>query len=171
MIKYMITDPKYSLKETFEAIKKHKPEFICYRNKEYFDENEILQFANFAKKYSKIFINFDSLKNEKLLEMFDGVHIPSSKLDFIKEFKNKKIVIASTHNPLEVKKASVADFITFSPIFQSKNRCGLGIHVLNHICNLHPKVIALGGIVSQDQVEEIKKTKAVGFGSIRYFFT
>jgi thiamine-phosphate pyrophosphorylase len=166
----MITDPKYSLEEIFSAIKKHKPDFICYRNKEYFDEEEIKKFADFAKKYSKIFINLESLKNIKLLELFDGVHIPSSKLEQITTFKDK-ITIASTHNPQEVLKAKKADFITFSPVFDSKNRPGLGIKTLNQICTLHPKVIALGGIVSQKEIKEIKKSKAIGFASIRYFFT
>ncbi|QCI28920.1 thiamine phosphate synthase [Caminibacter pacificus] len=169
-LSYFITDPSYSLQQIKEAIKKHKPTFVCYRNKEYFDKNEIMDFANFAKNYSKVFINLDSLKDDSLLEHFDGVHIPSSRLDEITEYKNK-IIIASTHNPLEVQKAQKADYITFSPIFKSKNRCGLGTEVLNHICNMHPKVIALGGIISDKEVEKIKNTKAVGFGSIRYFFT
>ena len=170
MLKYMITDPSYSLQQTFEAIKKHKPDFICYRNKEYFDEKEIKEFVNFAKKYSKLFINLDSLKKESLIELFDGVHIPSSRLDEIDKFKNK-ITIASTHNIKEVLKAKKADFITFSPVFNSKNRRGLGIETLNFICDLHPKVIALGGIIGDKEIEEIKRSKAVGFAAIRYFFT
>jgi thiamine-phosphate pyrophosphorylase len=169
-VSYFITDPSYSLQEIFKAITTHKPTFVCYRNKEYFDENEIKEFAKFAKKHSKVFINLDSLKDEKLLDMFEGVHIPSSRLEEIPNYKNK-IIIASTHNPLEVQKAKQADFITFSPIFKSKNRCGLGTDVLNHICNMHPRVIALGGIISDKEVEKIKKTKAAGFGSIRYFLT
>jgi thiamine-phosphate pyrophosphorylase len=167
-VSYFITDPSYPFEKILQAIKTHKPTFVCYRNKEYFDENEIKEFASFAKDYSKVFINLDSLKDKKLLELFDGVHIPSSKLDEIPNYKNK-IIIASTHNPFEVQKAKDANYITFSPIFQSKNRCGLGIEVLNHICNMHPNVIALGGIISDKEVEEIKKSKAKGFGSIRFF--
>jgi thiamine-phosphate pyrophosphorylase len=56
-------------------------------------------------------------------------------------------------------------------VFNSKNRHGIGIETLNSICNLHPKVIALGGIISDKEIEEIKKSKAVGFAAIRYFFT
>ncbi len=169
-IKYMITDPSFCINDTFKAIQKHKPNFICYRNKKYFDEIEIIKFADFAKQYSKIFINYESLKNNlKLLEFFDGIHLPSSKLNEIKRFKYKTI-IASTHNINEVKKAQKADFITFSPIFYSKGREGLGITVLNNICNFHPKVIALGGIISKKEIEEIKKSKATGFASIRYFY-
>jgi len=169
-VSYFITDPSYSLEKIFQAIEKHRPTFVCYRNKKYYDENEIKEFAVFAKNYSKTFINLDSLKDKSLLDLFNGVHIPSSKLEEISNFKNK-ITIASTHNPLEIQKAQKADYITFSPIFESKNRCGLGVEVLNQICSLHPKVIALGGIITQKEVEEIKKSKACGFGSIRYFLT
>jgi len=95
-------------------------------------------------------------------------HLPSSKLSSIEKFKNK-IIIASTHNTEEVNKSQTADFITFSPIFESKNRPGLGIETLNKICDLHKNVIALGGIVTHKEVEKIKKSKASGFASIRYF--
>ncbi len=170
MLKYMITDPKYSLNEIFNAIKKHKPDFVCYRNKKYFNEEEIIKFANFAKNYSKVFINLHSLKNDKLLEIFDGIHIPSSEIEKIEKYKNK-ITIASTHNFEEIKKAKNANFITFSPIFNSKGRIGLGVEILNEAIKLHPRIIALGGIVSNKEVEKIKSSKAIGFGSIRYFFT
>jgi thiamine-phosphate pyrophosphorylase len=167
-ISYFITDPSYQFSEILNAIKKHSPTFVCYRNKLYYDEDEIKEFLKYAKKFSKVFINLDSIKNKDLLEKFDGVHIPSSKLDLIKEYKHK-IIIASTHNIQEITKAKNADFITFSPIFDSKNRKGLGIKVLNEVCNIHPNVIALGGIISEKEIEKIKKTKAKGFGSIRYF--
>jgi len=168
LLSYFITDPSYTLNQIFQAIKKHKPTFVCYRNKQYFDKKEIIEFANFAKKYSKIIINIDSLKDESLLSLFDGIHITSSKLNLIPNYKNK-IVIASTHNKKEVLLAKEASYITFSPIFNSKGRKGVGIEKLNEIASLHPKVIALGGVVSNKEIEEIKKSKAIGFGSIRYF--
>ena len=156
--------------QILNAIKNKKPTFVCYRNKEYYNENEILEFINFAKNYSKIFINYDSLQNKDLLKYFDGIHLPSSKLNLIENFK-EKIVIASTHNIDEVKQSKNANYITFSPIFNSKGRKGLGIKKLNEICNFHPNVIALGGIISEKEVEQIKKSCAVGFASIRYFIT
>jgi thiamine-phosphate pyrophosphorylase len=165
----MITDPKYSLEETFEAIKKHKPDFVCYRNKIYFDKEEIIKFAKFAKNYSKVFINLDDLREKNLLEFFEGVHIPSSKLEKIEEFKNKT-VIASTHNIQEVLKAKNADFITFSPIFNSKGRKGLGVDALKEISKLHKNVFALGGITGEKEVKKIEKSPAIGFASIRYFY-
>ena len=87
-----------------------------------------------------------------------------------KKFKDKTL-ITSTHSFDEVKKALISDYITFSPIFNSKGRDGVGIEILNKVCEIHPQVIALGGIIGDKEVEEIKKSKAVGFGSIRYFFT
>ena len=170
MLKYMITDVKYSLEEIKKAVIKHKPDFVCYRNKNYFNKNEIIEFADFAKNYAKIFINFDDLKDKDLLQYFDGIHLPSSKLNLISEFK-EKIVVASTHSVYEVTKAKNADYITFSPIFNSKGREGLGIEKLNEICKIKKNTIALGGIISKKHVEEIKKSSAIGFASIRYFFT
>jgi thiamine-phosphate pyrophosphorylase len=165
----MITDPTFSIKEIKKAIIKHKPDFVCYRNKLYYNEDEIIEFANFTKKYSKAIINYDSLQNKKLLKFFDGIHFPSTKLDEIKNYNT--FTIASTHNILEVKKAFLADFITFSPIFNSKGRIGVGVEKLNEIAKFHPNVLALGGIISKKEVEIIKNSKAKGFASIRYFFT
>lgn len=170
MLKYMITDPRYTLKEIKEAIIKYRPDFVCYRNKLYFDEKEIIEFAELAKNHTKIFINYDSLNKLELINLFDGIHLPSSKINKINEFE-KKTVIVSTHNIEEVKKAEKADYITFSPVFESKGRKGLGIEKLNEICRHHKNVIALGGIISNKEVEKIKSSKAVGFASIRYFFT
>ena len=107
------------------------------------------------------------------MKFFDGIHFPSN---YIKELKNlkksfpKKIFITSTHTIEEVKNSILSDYITFSPLFNSKGRKGLGIETLNKICSLHPKVIALGGIVSDKEVEMIKNSKALGFASIRYFY-
>lgn len=169
-LSYFITDPEYPLNQIFKALDFFKPDFVCYRNKKYFNESEIIKFAKYAKKRSKIFINYDSLKNENLLELFDGVHLPSHALEKIETFKNlNKLVIASTHDEKEAKKAAKADFITFSPVFDSKGRKGLGIKKLNEICEIHPSVIGLGGIVTQKEVNLIKNSKAKGFGSIRYF--
>ena len=169
MLKYMITDPKFSIDEIKKAIIKHKPDFVCYRNKLYYNENEIIEFAKFAKKYSKVIINYDSLKNKNLLKYFNGIHFPSTKLDEIKKYDTLKF--ASTHDISEVKKACTADYITFSPVFNSKGRIGVGIEKLNEITKFHPNVLALGGIVSEKEVEIIKNSKAKGFASIRYFFT
>lgn len=172
-LSYFITDPSYSLQETFKSIKEKKTDFVCYRNKTSPNEKEIIEFADFAKQYSKVFINFDSLIDEKLLNYFDGIHFPTRHINILPKFKKKfpnHILITSTHSFDEIKKAKISDFVTFSPIFDSKGRKGLGINTLNKACELHPDVIALGGIVSDKEIEKIKNSKAVGFASIRYFY-
>ncbi|WP_024787258.1 MULTISPECIES: thiamine phosphate synthase [unclassified Lebetimonas] len=171
MLTYFITDPKYPLTNIFNSIKKYKPNFVCYRNKKYFDENEIIEFVSFAKKYSTVFINYDDLKNDKLLQYFDGIHFPTSKINLALNYPDK-LKIASAHSIEEVKKAKNLgfDYITFSPVFYSKGRKGVGIEKLNEICEIFPNTIALGGIISEKEVKEIEKSKAIGFGGIRYFF-
>ena len=173
IIKYFITDPSFSLLDTFNAIKRHKPQFVCYRNKTSPNKKEIIEFINFSRNYSKIFINYDSLIDKELLKYFDGIHFPSR---FIKELKNlkkefkDKIFITSTHSIEEVENSLISEFITFSPIFNSKGRKGVGIETLNKIASIHKNTIALGGIISNKEVEKIKRSKAIGFGSIRYFY-
>ena len=173
IIKYFITDTSFPLFFTFESIKKHSPSFVCYRNKINPTKKEIINFSNFAKNYSKIFINFDSLIDKSLIKYFDGIHFPSKYIKNLNELKKEfpdKIFITSTHSFDEIKKSQISDYITFSPIFNSKGRNGLGIEMLNKACEIHPNVIALGGIISDKEVEQIKKSKACGFGSIRYFY-
>jgi thiamine-phosphate pyrophosphorylase len=166
----MITDPSYEFTEILNAVKKHKPDFVCYRNKIYYDKKEIIEFAKFAKEYSKVFINYNSLKDNEVLEFFDGIHLPSNKTDLINSFGNKTI-ITSTHSEKEVLSSQNSDYITFSPIFDSKGRKGLGIDRLNEICKLHQNVIALGGIIGKKEINAVKNSCAIGFASIRYFFT
>jgi len=172
IISYFITDPSIPFFRILEIIKSKQPTFVCYRNKEYFDKKEILKFIDFAKKYSKIFINYDVTKDKDLIDKFDGIHFPSRYILNLKELKKlyqNKIFITSTHSIQEVKNSLISNYITFSPIFNSKGREGVGIEKLNEICSIHPKVIALGGIISEKEVKEIKNSKAIGFGSIRYF--
>lgn len=169
MLKYFITDPSYSLVEVFNAIEKHKPDFVCYRNKEYFDEAEILKFLNFSKNYSKVFINFAVTQEENILSMFDGIHFPSRYIHQLEELKGEfknHIFITSTHSFKEAQKAQISDYITFSPIFNSKGRKGLGVEILGKVP--HNNVIALGGIISEREVKQLKN--CIGFGSIRYYF-
>ena len=173
IIRYFIADSSFPLSITFQAIHKHKPTFICYRNKTNPTKEEIIEFANFAKNHSKLFINYDSITDKTIIKYFDGIHFPSS---YIKDLKNlktlfpDKIFITSTHFIEEVKNSLISDYITFSPIFDSKGRKGKGIDFLNKITDLHPNVIALGGIISDKEVKKIKNSKALGFASIRYFY-
>ena len=117
-----------------------------------------------------MFINYDSLIDKNLLKYFDGIHFPSKYIDInLKKF-NDKITILSTHSFEEIKKAQNFDYVTFSPVFNSKGRAGKGIEALNNACKFHKNILALGGIISDEEVKEIKESKAIGFASIRYFY-
>jgi len=167
LLSYLITDPKYYIdfKTTLtNSIEYFNPDFICFRDK---TSTKNAKLAIEIAKYYKIPI----LVNQyiELLKLgFDGIHFTSSQLHLIKNFK-ECITFASTHNINEVNQAKNSDFITFSPIFNSKNRIGLGIDKLNEIVQIKKEVFALGGIISKQEVEEIKKSRAIGFASIRYF--
>jgi len=167
LLTYLITDPKFyqDFKTTLtNCIEKHNPDFICFRDK---TSTKNAKLAIEIAKYYKIPI----LVNQyiELLKLgFDGIHFTSNQLELIKNYK-ECITFASTHNRDEVNQAKNSDFITFSPIFNSKGRIGLGIDKLNEIAQIKKEVFALGGIISKKEVEEIKKSKAIGFASIRYF--
>ena len=168
MLSYLITDPFYyqNFKTTLEnSIQKHTPDFICFRDKTSIKNAKL---AIEIAKYYKIPIIVNQYI--ELLKLgFDGIHLTSNQLHLIDNF-TEYITFVSTHNINEIKKSKNSDFITFSPIFDSKGRKGLGIKKLNEIVDIaQPKVFALGGIISNNEVNKIKQSKAVGFGSIRYF--
>ena len=168
MHSYLITDPKFYLdfKTTLtKAIETYFPDFICFRDK---TSTKNAKLAIDIAKYYKIPIIVNQYA--ELLKLgFDGIHFTSHQLDLIKNYK-ECITFASTHNESEVLKAKYANFITFSPIFKSKGRDGVGINRLNYIVeNTDSKVFALGGITTHKEVEMIKNSKAYGFASIRYF--
>lgn len=101
---------------------------------------------------------------------FDGIHFTSKQTPLIKEHNKHFLTVASTHSDAEIADANEADFITFSPIFDSKGRKGVGIERLKEVVKkAKPKVFALGGIVSNEEVEIIKQSEAFGFASIGYF--
>ena len=168
MLSYLITDPNFyqDFKTTLEnSIQKYNPDYICFR-----DKNSIKN-AKLAIEIAK-FYNIPIIVNQyvELLKLgFDGIHFTSNQLHLINDYK-ECITFASTHNVDEVKTSFLADYITFSPIFNSKDRNGLGIDKLNEIVEISkPKVFALGGIISDNEVNKIKQSKAFGFASIRYF--
>ena len=168
MLSYLITDPKYysDFKATLEkSIDSYHPNFICFRDK---NSTKNAKLAIEIARYYKIPILVNQYT--QLLELgFDGIHFTSNQLNLIDKY-TECLTFASTHNIKEVYNAKNANYITFSPIFDSKGRKGLGIQKLNEIVDIaKPKVFALGGIISNDEVNKIKQSKAVGFGSIRYF--
>ncbi|SMC09766.1 thiamine-phosphate pyrophosphorylase [Nitratiruptor tergarcus DSM 16512] len=179
---YLISEPKYfgnkswRIKKTLLHIKhKHSPHFACFRDKMsanlYRGAKAFLYAARLAK-IEKVFLNGDYRLAKRL--GFNGVHLPSKKLQMIKRAKRAGlIVIASTHNIQEIFQAQRygADFVTFSPIFYSPGKGepkGLG-NLRKIVKSAQVPVIALGGIISQRQIHKVRMKGARGFASIRYF--
>jgi len=178
MIKsYFITDPSVcgtdaqSLKNSLtKIIKKHSPDFICYRDKS-------------NSSYSKMAEVFLGLKGDhKALLHTDvdlaislgayGVHLTSAQYKEIKRAKDAGLfVIASTHTYEEALLAKDADAITYSPVFYSPNKGNpKGLEDLKQISGkIKTKIFALGGIISQEQIKQVETCGVYGFASIRYF--
>ena len=105
----------------------------------------------------------------------DGVHLTANSLaaavirrDFPREF----IIGVSAHSPEKaaLAKKQKADFITFSPIFDSPDKgAPKGLEKLREVCaKLAPfPVIALGG-VDETNYKKILECGAVGFAAIRF---
>ena len=178
MVKYCITDPSfYNSYDTFQAylqsiFKYKKPDFIAYRDKVNRDKEKYIEKFLEICKYYKIKKTF---LNSAIDERFYGVHLNSTQFDMIKEAKKGNLfVIISTHNFEEIEKAQKlgADAVTFSPIFYTPNKGKpKGLEELKKAVKTFPniKIIALGGIVSDEQVIQIKDSGCFGFASIRYF--
>lgn len=182
MKSYLITDPKYYSNDTklFENIltktlKNSSPDMVCFRDKESQNTEElIVTFVNVCKKEAieNVFIN--SYVELALKYKVKGVHLTSTQFDKIKYAKENSLeVVISCHNEEDIKKAieNKADFITYSPIYPTPNKGkSKGLANLKDVVNKYPiKIIALGGIISNEQIEALEKTGIYGFASIRYF--
>jgi len=158
-----------------EQFAKHLPDYALYRDKT--NPNYEIQaehFVEVCKGFNiKSFIHRDAKLAKELNAI--GVHLTSTQakeIEFAKELGLE--VIISTHTIDEVLTAQQrgADAVTFSPIFASPNKGEpKGIEELEKLLTMcEIKIFALGGIVSSEQIGLIKKTKAYGFASIRYFY-
>ena len=152
------------------------PDFALYRDKS--NPNYDIQAAHFVEVCAqfegvKCFIHSDVDLAKELNAA--GVHLTSKQFDKIEYAKSLGLdVIVSTHTYEEVLEAQKlgADIVTYSPIFSSPGKSEpKGIDDLKELlskCEI--KVFALGGIVTQEQIQEIEKTSSYGFASIRYFY-
>lgn len=180
---YLITDPIYfsNNKEIFKekliaVLKNHKIDFACFRDKSSKNIEELAKiFLQICKEFKieNILINSNISLAIKL--GFDGVHLNSQQFDKIENAKKSNLItIISCHNLEELEKAmnKNIDFVTYSPIFDTPNKADAkGVDKLNEVIEKFPnlKIFALGGIIQNEQIKEIEKTKAYGFASIRYF--
>lgn len=183
-VSYLITDPKYYSSDPkkfreklIQVLDANKVDMACFRDKES---------ANF-KELAKIFVDICNdfgietiLINSNYELAFEldatGVHLTSEQFDKILDAKAKNLfVIISCHTFDEIKKAQSlhANAVTFSPIFDTPNKGqAKGINLLKEATNLYTiDIIALGGIVNEEEIKKIKNAKAKGFASIRYFLS
>jgi len=182
MKSYLITDPKYysndiqTFENTLTRILKNKtPDIVCFRDKESKNIEALIKtFVNVCheEKIKNIFIN--SYIELAIKYKVKGVHLTSTQFDKIQFAKNSGLeVVISCHNEEDIKKAieNKADFITYSPIYPTPNKGEpKGLANLKDVVNKYPiKIIALGGIISNEQIEALEKTSVYGFASIRYF--
>jgi len=182
-INYLITDPKYysSNSELFrknltKVLSKKEVTFACFRDKESKNFKELASiFVEICKKFNikKILINCDFNLAKELGA--DGVHLNSSQFDDIKKAKKLNLyTIISCHKFSEIEKAQNkhVNAVSYSPIFKTPNKGEpKGIDSLKQAVKLYEDIdiIALGGIINEKQVEQVQKSKAFGFASIRYF--
>lgn len=180
---YLISDPLYFSNNPlyFEEIlkkclEKHQVDMACFRDKSSENFEELAKiFLKICRvsKVKQVFLN-SNINLAKDLG-FDGVHLTSKQFDKIKEAKALNLLtIISCHNFEDLKKACEAkvDFVTYSPIFDTPNKGkAKGIkNLIEAIQNFEDlKFIALGGIISKEQIKSIEATRAYGFASIRYF--
>jgi thiamine-phosphate pyrophosphorylase len=169
LISYLITTPEHEY-ESFKGA-----DFVCFRDKKCKDiEVKASLFLSQAEKegIEDIFLSEDYLLAKKL--GFSGVHLTSRQFVFIPEAKRRGLtVIISCHSEAEIEEAirKKVDFITYSPIFETPNKgAPKGIEDLSKmVLRYNVKIIALGGIITSEQVKEVEESGAFGFASIRYF--
>lgn len=178
MLAYAISDTTNLDFNDLEASIKRiasKASMIVYRDKNNPNHKENSKFfLQTAKKYpfKKILLHGDIDLSANLKA--DGVHLTSTQIQDIPLAKEKGLfVIASTHRLEEALLAQKmgADMITLSPIFHSPNKGKpIGIKKLKEvILQIKIPVIALGGILTNEQIKECEDAGAAGFASIRYF--
>ena len=179
---YLITDPLYYsdnktalVTKLTEVYNLHEISFSCFRDKTSLNFKELAQaFLDTSRKKAipKVLINTNL---DLAIELgFDGIHLNSGQFhEIIRAKEHKLYTIISTHTPKEVHEALRlgADGVTFSPIFDTPNKGeAKGIAQLKAIADKYPnKIIALGGIISQEQINQIESLPLLGFASIRFF--
>ena len=176
MIAYAITDPStLDFNTLMPDLKRfsQKAAMIVYRDKESACMRAV-DFVQSAKGFAfdKVLIHGDHTLAQS--SEADGVHLTSLQLDEIPAAKEKALfVVVSTHSLGELKKAEElgADMATFSPVFETPGKgLPVGLEVLNSMTSqVNIPVLALGGILTEEQIAACERSGAIGFASIRYF--
>ena len=176
-ISYLITDSSlyssHSIRfkvRLLRSIERHNPTYILYREKSAFSKSIALWMK---RRFGQKVIVHTDIKLARRYRFF-GVHLPSLGLSRISLAKRTGLfVIVSTHSLEEIllAKRLGADMATYSPIFATPGKGQpKGIKDLRIILKRSKlPIIALGGIVTKKHIHLIRRTRAAGFASIRYF--
>ncbi|CAA6821899.1 MAG: Thiamine monophosphate synthase [uncultured Sulfurovum sp.] len=178
MIAYAITDPStlnFQTLTTDIQCFSTKADMLVYRDKSTHNyAKNAKRFIAESKKHNfqKILLHTDYILAHELKA--DGVHLKSTQFSDIANAKALGLfVVISTHTQEEAQKAEAlgADMLTFSSIFVSPNKGEpKGVEELKKLISmLSIPVIALGGILTEEQIVLCQKSGAFGFASIRYF--
>ena len=157
-------------KEHIEKINKD----ICliYRNyKEDLNIKNLKNLRNFCKTRGfKIFLA-NNLKLARSL-YFDGVYLPSFNNERVLKENLKKnfIILGSAHNikEIKIKQRQFVDYIFVSPLFNTKNKKGLGISKFRYL--IHDRInnyIALGGI-KNNNLNQLNHLNICGYAGISF---
>ena len=180
MIAYAITDPSTldfnALEQDLERFSQHAS-MIVYRdshNPNYAEYARLFMASinDNENGFEKVLLHSDYLLSKALNA--DGIHLKSTQFSDIKKAKELDLfVVVSTHTLEEALEAETlgADMITISPIFDTPNKgIPMGVDVLKTIVShIQIPVIALGGILTKNQIDTCENAGAKGFASIRYF--
>ncbi len=182
MKRYLITDPSFygatpeSLGESLKAVfSRTIPDFALFRDKQTFDYSTLARgFIDVCRRHHVPMVMLHGDYTAAKALGADGVHLTSAQFDAIGEAKSLGLyVIVSTHTHDEALNAQKlgADAVAYSPIFPSPGKGEpKGLEDLKEIvAKIDIPVFALGGIVTEAQIDAVETTGAYGFASIRYF--
>lgn len=184
-LSYFITDPDefgdtpaIFKKNLIDSLSHFEVDILCFRDKSSLNKEKLAQVCldvGRTFQISKILINSDIELCQKL--GFDGVHFNSLQFNQLKNLESSPLFkIISCHNDEDILLAKKynANAITYSPIFFKENKGEpKGLRKLENIVSKYQQktffIIALGGIINHHNIQEVYKTGAKGFASIRYF--
>jgi thiamine-phosphate pyrophosphorylase len=182
MIKsYLITDSLYYGSDTVtfkkklhSAFEKNHVDYALYRDKNNPNYSILAkEFILTCKDYNvQPIIHQDAVLAHKL-DAF-GVHLTSEQFDKIEEAKKLCLfVVVSTHTIDEALYVSDlgVDALTYSPIFDSPSKPNpKGLAPLKEIVGkINTKIIALGGITTDEQIKAVESCGVFAYASIRKF--
>ncbi|WP_456451835.1 thiamine phosphate synthase [Hydrogenimonas sp.] len=182
MLRYAITDPAHygrdpedMARRVAEVLGRQRVDAICLRDKHADDYAALAQaFQDLAPRFpgTRFLLHTDWRLAATLGA--HGVHLPANAYEEVPRAKAAGLwTVLSTHTLEEALRAQAlgADAVTYSPIFETPGKgAPKGLEKLKEIKDkISITLIALGGIVTPDQIDAVERAGADGFASIRYF--